>query len=85
MELIEHDVLTYDNNKNMSDEFPFSSGPLRTYAANNIISANITYVTSNTNVKQSYAYTFNSSGYPTAKTYQFSGASTTDTYSYDCN
>jgi YD repeat-containing protein len=85
MELIEDDVLTYDNNKNISDEFPFSSGPFRAYAANNIISANITYVTAKTNVKQAYTYTFNSSGYPTSKTYQFSGTSTTDTYSYDCN
>jgi hypothetical protein len=82
--LIEHDVLTYDNNKAMSDEFPFSSGPFRTYAANNILTASITYVTANTNVKQSYVYTFNSDGYPISKTYTFSGDSTTDTYEYVC-
>jgi hypothetical protein len=82
--LIEHDVFTYDDKKAMSDEFPFSSGPFRTFAANNILTADITYVSSNQKAKQSYTYTYNTNGYPTSKTYIFSGASTTDSYTYLC-
>jgi len=84
LKLLEHYVLTYDNQRAVSDEFPFSAGPIRAFSANNILTADITYVSAKTNVKQSYKYTFNANGYPISKTYKFSGDDTTDMYSYDC-
>jgi hypothetical protein len=82
--LIETDVLTYDTQKALITDLPFGGDSMRSYGVNNILTANITFVSSNTNVKQSYTYTYNSSGYPASKTYQYSGAANTDTYSYNC-
>lgn len=82
LEVIQHYVLTYGDGKAMSDEFPFSSGPFRTFAANNVATVNITH--NNDTVKQTYTYTFNEKGFPTSKTYQFSGDNTTDNYAYTC-
>ncbi|MGC4023067.1 MAG: hypothetical protein QM734_14545 [Cyclobacteriaceae bacterium] len=82
--LIEKTILTYDTQKGVVTDLPFDGSSLRTYAVNNVATADITYVNSNVNVKQTYTYTYNSNGYPISKTYQFSGAPNTDTFTYNC-
>ena len=82
-------VLTYDDKKNIGGAFPGTIDNLETFATNNVISADVTYVfaDSEKNTQTStYDYEYNESGYPVSKTYKGNGGNTyTDKYTYTCS
>jgi uncharacterized protein (TIGR02145 family) len=78
-------VLTYDDKKNIGGAFPGTMDDFETFATNNVISADVTFVTADIKETQTITYEYNESGYPISKTYKANGGITyTDNYNYNC-
>jgi uncharacterized protein (TIGR02145 family) len=79
-------LLTYDNKKNIGGAFPGTMDDYETFATNNVISADITFVTADEKETRVTTYEYNESGYPISKTYKANGGITfTDIYTYSCS
>jgi uncharacterized protein (TIGR02145 family) len=78
-------VLTYDDKKNIGGTLPGTMDDFETFASNNVISADVTFVASDVKETLTITYEYKESGYPISKTYKANGGITyTDIYTYSC-